>query len=50
LRLNAQICGEPAHDPDFAVADFVAMLSLDRANKRYLERLQAAAANFGGGL
>lgn len=50
LRLGAQICGEPAHDPDFAVADFVAMLSLDNANQRYLERLQAAAASMGGGL
>jgi putative hemolysin len=44
LRLNARICGEPAHDPDFAVADFVALLDLEQANRRYLERLQQAAA------
>ncbi|NUS44577.1 MAG: GNAT family N-acetyltransferase [Mycobacteriaceae bacterium] len=44
LRLGAQICGEPAHDPAFAVADFVALLGRKHANKRYLDRLQAAAA------
>lgn len=49
LRLGASICGEPAHDPDFAVADFVALLGLEHMNRRYLERLQAAAANFVGG-
>ncbi|MEE2057666.1 GNAT family N-acetyltransferase [Rhodococcus artemisiae] len=43
LRLGAQICGEPAHDPEFGVADFVAMLSLHDANVRYLERLRGAA-------
>lgn len=49
LRLGAQICGEPAHDPDFAVADFVALLGLDTINTRYLERLQGAATAFDGG-
>ncbi|MEU0875181.1 GNAT family N-acetyltransferase [Nocardia brasiliensis] len=49
LRLGAEICGEPAHDPDFAVADFVVLLGLDTINTRYLERLQGAAANFDGG-
>ncbi|WP_405139384.1 GNAT family N-acetyltransferase [Nocardia sp. NBC_01388] len=44
LRLGAQICGEPAHDPDFAVADFVALLGLSTINTRYLERLQGAVA------
>ncbi|WP_067711037.1 GNAT family N-acetyltransferase [Nocardia yamanashiensis] len=44
LRLGAEICGEPAHDPDFAVADFVALLGLSTINTRYLERLQGAAA------
>lgn len=43
LRLGARICGEPAHDPEFGVADFVAMLSLHDANTRYLERLRGAA-------
>ncbi|WP_167477131.1 GNAT family N-acetyltransferase [Nocardia arthritidis] len=48
LRLGAEICGEPAHDPDFAVADFVVLLGLDTINRRYLERLQGAAATFDG--
>jgi putative hemolysin len=43
LRLGARICGEPAHDPEFGVADFVARLSLKDANSRYLERLRSAA-------
>ena len=43
LRLGAEICGEPAHDPDFGVADFVALLGLETINTRYLERLQSAA-------
>ena len=50
LRLGASICGEPAHDPDFGVADFVALLGLHQVNKRYLERLQAAAAALGTGV
>ncbi|MEV0710903.1 GNAT family N-acetyltransferase [Nocardia aurea] len=49
LRLGAEICGEPAHDPDFAVADFVALLGLGTINTRYLNRLQDAAATFDGG-
>ncbi|MEV0245745.1 GNAT family N-acyltransferase [Nocardia sp. NPDC050712] len=48
LRLGAEICGEPAHDPAFAVADFVALLGLDTINTRYLERLQSAAASLDG--
>ncbi|RKF26718.1 GNAT family N-acetyltransferase [Micromonospora globbae] len=36
LRLGAWICGEPAYDPDFGVADFYVLLSLDRMNPRYL--------------
>ncbi|WP_081879519.1 GNAT family N-acetyltransferase [Nocardia sp. NRRL WC-3656] len=43
LRLGAEICGEPAHDPDFGVADFVALLGLETINTRYLERLRSAA-------
>lgn len=46
LRLGAQFCGEPAHDPDFAVADFVAMLALHEANTRYLDRLRSAATTY----
>jgi putative hemolysin len=37
LRLGAWICGEPAHDPDFGVADFLVLLSLDRVDPRYLK-------------
>ncbi|HEY0700693.1 MAG TPA: GNAT family N-acyltransferase [Micromonospora sp.] len=36
LRLGAWICGEPAYDPDFGVADFYVLLSLDRIHPRYL--------------
>ncbi|WP_432794127.1 GNAT family N-acetyltransferase [Rhodococcus ruber] len=45
LRLGARICGEPAHDPDFGVADFVALQSLAGADARYLDRLRTAAEN-----
>jgi putative hemolysin len=36
LRLGAWVCGEPAHDPDFDVADFFVLLSVDRVDPRYL--------------
>ncbi|MFY1633884.1 GNAT family N-acetyltransferase [Solwaraspora sp. WMMB335] len=36
LRLGAWVCGEPAYDPDFAVADLYVLLSLDRMDPRYL--------------
>jgi putative hemolysin len=36
LRLGAWICGAPAHDPDFGVADLFVLLSLDRVDPRYL--------------
>jgi len=35
IRLGAQICGEPAWDPDFNTADFLVWLSLERLNPRY---------------
>lgn len=44
LRLGARICGEPAHDPDFGVADFPALLDKRRADVRYLKRLRSVAA------
>ena len=44
LRLGAQICGEPAHDPDFGVGDFPALLDKRRADLRYLKRLRSVAA------
>lgn len=37
LRLGAQICGEPAWDPDFNTADLLVMLPLSRINKRYAD-------------
>ena len=44
LRLGAQICGQPAHDPDFGVGDFPALLDKRRADIRYLTRLRSASA------
>ncbi|MEU5850851.1 GNAT family N-acetyltransferase [Saccharopolyspora shandongensis] len=36
LRLGAQVCGRPAHDPDFGVADYFVLLDLKRADQRYM--------------
>lgn len=44
LRLGAQICGEPAHDPDFGVGDFPALLGKRQADTRYLRRLRSISA------
>lgn len=44
LRLGAQVCGEPAHDPDFGVGDFPALLDKRRADTRYLRRLRSVSA------
>lgn len=35
LRLGAWVCGEPAYDPHFGVADLYVLLSLDRMHPRY---------------
>lgn len=35
LRLGARICGAPAWDPDFNVADFLTLLRLSDINPRY---------------
>jgi putative hemolysin len=35
LRLGAWVCGEPAYDPDFGVADLFVLLSMDRIDPRY---------------
>jgi putative hemolysin len=37
LRLGAEVCGRPAWDEDFGVADFFVLLSLDRIDTRYLK-------------
>lgn len=44
LRLGARICGEPAHDPDFGVGDFPALLDKRHADTRYLRRLRSVSA------
>jgi putative hemolysin len=36
LRLGAMVCGEPAHDPEFGVADLYVLLPMSRVNQRYL--------------
>src|SRR6478752_6733223 len=43
LRLGAQVCGAPAHDPDFNVADLYVLLSLRRTDPRYLRHFLALA-------
>ncbi|MDV3127117.1 GNAT family N-acetyltransferase [Mycobacterium sp. 21AC1] len=47
LRLGAQVCGDPAHDPDFGVGDFPALLDKRRADTRYLKRLRSVSAATG---
>jgi len=44
LRLGAQVCGEPAHDPDFGVGDFCVLLGKQNADTRYLKRLRSVSA------
>jgi len=44
LRLGAQVCGDPAHDPDFGVGDFPALLDKRQADIRYLRRLRSVGA------
>jgi putative hemolysin len=44
LRLGARICGEPAHDPDFGVGDFPALLDKRQADTRYLRRLRSISS------
>ncbi|GAA4659152.1 MULTISPECIES: GNAT family N-acetyltransferase [Amycolatopsis] len=35
LRLGAWVCGPPAHDAEFGVADFFTLLSFDQVGERY---------------
>ncbi|MET9731015.1 GNAT family N-acyltransferase [Streptomyces sp. NPDC006458] len=37
LRLGAWVCGEPAYDADFKVADLYVLLSMRRVDARYLK-------------
>ncbi|MCW2511491.1 MAG: phosphohistidine phosphatase [Mycobacterium sp.] len=43
LRLGAQVCGDPAYDPDFGVGDFPALLDKRTADVRYLQRLRSVS-------
>lgn len=43
LRLGAWVCGLPAHDPQFGVADLFVLLSLERTDPRYLRHFLGAA-------
>ncbi len=43
LRLGAEVCGDPAYDPDFGVGDFPALLDKGRADVRYLQRLRSVS-------
>ncbi|MFI8100707.1 GNAT family N-acetyltransferase [Streptomyces sp. NPDC086023] len=43
LRLGAWVCGEPAHDVEFGVADLYVLLSLRRTNPRYLRHFLSLA-------
>jgi putative hemolysin len=40
LRLGAQVCGEPAWDPDFNTADFLIWLPLNKLNPRYARHFE----------
>ncbi|MDP9167952.1 MAG: GNAT family N-acetyltransferase [Actinomycetota bacterium] len=43
LRLGAEVCGDPAHDPNFGVGDFPALLDKRKADVRYLQRLRSVS-------
>lgn len=43
LRLGAWVCGAPAHDPEFGVADLYVLLSMDRIHPRYLRHFLSLA-------
>ncbi|MEU8518682.1 GNAT family N-acyltransferase [Streptomyces sp. NPDC048577] len=43
LRLGARVCGAPAHDVDFGVADLYVLLSLRDTNPRYLRHFLSLA-------
>ena len=43
LHMGAEVCGEPAWDPDFGTADLLLLLSLSRMSGRFAHRLLRAA-------
>jgi putative hemolysin len=49
LRLGAWVCGPPAHDPEFGVADFLVLLALDRVDPRYLRHFLGHTVGNSGG-
>ncbi|GGS62428.1 hypothetical protein GCM10010156_21670 [Planobispora rosea] len=44
LRLGAWVCGPPADDPEFGVADFFVLLPMSAVNPRYLRHFLGAPA------
>jgi len=44
LRLGAKVCGPPAHDPEFGVADFFVLLDFTAIDQRYLRFFLGAVA------
>ncbi|ANY05666.1 GNAT family N-acetyltransferase [Pseudonocardia sp. HH130630-07] len=48
LRLGTWVCGPPAHDPDFGVADFPVLLGMDHIDRRYLRFFLGEPAAAGG--
>lgn len=44
LRLGARVCGPPAHDPDFGVADFLVLLDLEAMDRRYVRHFLGTEA------
>jgi putative hemolysin len=43
IRVGAQICGEPAWDPDFNTADVFVLICMARMSERYMRRFLANA-------
>jgi putative hemolysin len=41
--MGAEVCSEPAWDPDFGTADVLMLLSLSRMSGRFANRLLRAA-------
>ncbi|RCS59586.1 GNAT family N-acetyltransferase [Parvibium lacunae] len=42
LRIGAQICGDPAWDPDFNTADFLMLFNMAQMNRRYAKHFGLA--------
>lgn len=44
LRLGSWVCGPPAYDPEFGVADFFVLLPVDRVDPRFLRAFMTATS------